>query len=116
MNIDKILKMTIKHDDYIDQYLQDKETQRLWLENNLKEFIKDGNINAFIHSMECIIRARGRGSITAMAKTLKMDRSNLSEILHNKKRPHIETVFKLIEGLGYQFSVQLKTSSRKRTA
>ncbi|MBO6088032.1 helix-turn-helix domain-containing protein [bacterium] len=110
MDIDKIIETSIKHDDYMIKCLQDKEKQRVWLETNLEEFVKDGNIDAFIRSLEYVIRARGRGAITALAKDLGMDRSNLSEILNRKKTPRIDTVFKLINGLGYDYNIQLKSA------
>jgi probable addiction module antidote protein len=110
MDLDKIIETSIKHDDYMMEYLQDKEKQRVWLETNLEEFVKDGNIDAFIRSLEYVIKARGRGAITALAKDLGMDRSNLSEILNRKKTPRIDTIFKLINGLGYDYNIKLKSA------
>ena len=110
MDIDKIIATSVKHDDYLAEILQDKEKQRLWLETNLEEFIKDGNIDAFIRSLEYVIKARGRGAITALAKDLNMDRSNLSEILNHKKTPRIDTVFKILNGLGYSYNIKLHSA------
>ena len=110
MNIDKIVETSVKHDDYMAEYLQDKEKQRVWLETNLEEFVKDGNIEAFIRSLEYVVKARGRGAISALAKELNMDRSNLSEILNHKKTPRIDTVFKLINGLGYSYNIKLQSA------
>ena len=74
----------------------------------LEEFAKDGNIDAFIRSLQHVVKARGRGAITSLAKELKMDRSNLSDILNGKVQPKISTTLKLINGLGYK--IQLKTA------
>ena len=65
---------------------------------------------AFIRSLEYVVRARGRGTITALAKDLGMDRSNLSEILNHKKTPRIDTIFKLINGLGYDYNIKLQSA------
>jgi len=110
LDIEKIIASSIKHDDYMEEYLQDTEKQRLWLETNLEEFVKDGNIDAFIRSLQYVLKARGRGAITALAKDLHMDRSNLSEILNRKKTPRIDTVFKLINGLGYTYNIKLQSA------
>lgn len=110
LDIDSIVATSIKHDDFVDEWLQDKETQRAWLETNLEEFVKDGNMNAFIRSLQYVVKARGRGAITQLAKDLKMDRSNLSEILNHKKTPRIDTVFKLLNGLGYKYDIKLKSA------
>lgn len=110
MDIEKIVATSVKHDEHLEEWLQDKEKQRLWLETNLEEFVKDGNIDAFVRSLECVVKARGRGAISALAKELNMDRSNLSEILNHKKTPRIDTVFKLINGLGYSYNIKLQSA------
>lgn len=110
IDIEKLLATCIHEEDELNEWLQDPETQRVWLETNLEEFVKDGNIDAFIRSMQYVIKARGRGAITALAKDMHMDRSNLSEILNRKKTPRIDTVFKLINGLGYTYDIKLHSA------
>ena len=68
----------------------------------------DGNINAFIRSLGHVVKARGRGTISSLAKELNMDRSNLSDILNGKVQPKISTTLKLLNGLGYK--IELKTA------
>ncbi len=108
LDMDKIMNDTISHDELMKQHLQDKDYQRVYLETSLEEFAKDGNINAFIRSLQYVVKARGRGTITSLAKELKMDRSNLSDILNGKVQPKISTTLKLINGLGYK--IQLKSA------
>ena len=72
----------------------------------LEEFAKDGNINAFIRSLQYVVKARGRGAISSLAKELNMDRSNLSDILNGKVQPKISTNLKLINGLGYKIHLK----------
>ena len=110
IDLTKLLETSVNHDEYMDEWLQDKEKQRLWLETNLEEFVKDGNIEAFIRSLQYVVKARGRGAVTSLAKELHMDRSNLSEILNGKKTPRLDTVFKLVKGLGYDYSIQLQSA------
>ena len=85
---------------------KNKDYQRIYLETSLEEFAKDGNIDAFIRSLQHVVKARGRGAISALAKELDIDRSNLSDILNGKVQPKISTTLKLINGLGYK--IQLK--------
>ena len=106
MDIEKILETCIHHEDYMIECLQDKENQRLWLETNLEEFAKDGNINAFIRSLQYVVKARGRGAISALAKETKMNRSNLSDILNGKTIPKIDTTLKILNGLGYKIQLE----------
>ncbi len=108
LNIDKIMANSIKHEDFMHEKLQDKEFQRIYLETSLEEFAKDGNINAFIRSLQYVVKARGRGAISSLARELDMDRSNLSDILNGKVQPKISTTLKLINGLGYK--IELKSA------
>jgi DNA-binding phage protein len=107
ININKRIANTISHDELMQKHLQDKDYQRVYLETSLEEFAKDGNISAFIRSLQHVVKARGRGAISSLARELNMDRSNLSDILNGKVQPKISTTLKLINGLGYK--IQLKT-------
>ena len=108
LDMDKVMANSISHEESMEKHLQDKDYQRVYLETSLEEFAKDGNIDAFIRSLQHVVKARGRGAITSLAKELKMDRSNLSDILNGKVQPKISTTLKLINGLGYK--IQLKTA------
>jgi DNA-binding phage protein len=108
LDMDKIVANTISHDELMQKHLKDKDYQRVYLETSLEEFAKDGNINAFIRSLQHVVKARGRGAISSLARELNMDRSNLSDILNGKVQPKISTALKLINGLGYK--IQLKSA------
>lgn len=110
LDINTIIETSVKHDDFMVDWLRDRETQKNWLETSLEEFTKDGNIDAFIRSLNYVVKARGRGAITALAKDTHMDRSNLSEILNGKKTPRIDTIFKLLNGLGYSYNIRLQSA------
>jgi len=108
LDMDRIMTESISHEKLIQKHLQDKDYQRVYLETSLEEFAKDGNINAFIRSLQYVVKARGRGAITSLAKESGVDRSNLSDILNGKVQPKISTALKLINALGYK--IQLKTA------
>ena len=108
LDMDKVMANTVSHDDYMHEKLQDKDYQRIYLETSLEEFTKDGNINAFIRSLQHVVKARGRGAISTLARELNMDRSNLSDILNGKVQPKISTTLKLLNGLGYK--IELKSA------
>ena len=108
LDMDKVMANTLSHEDYMNKKLQDKDYQRIYLETSLEEFAKDGNINAFIRSLQYVVKARGRGEISALAKELDMDRSNLSYILNGKVQHKISTTLKLLNGLGYK--IELKSA------
>ena len=107
LDMNKVAASTIDHNDYMQKKLQDKDYQRIYLETSLEEFAKDGDINAFIRSLQHVIKARGRGAISTLARELDMDRSNLSDILNGKVQPKISTTLKLLNGLGYKIELKL---------
>ena len=94
--------------------LQDNDYQRDWLELTLNEFLTDGDLDTFIRCLTDVVKARvkasGRGEITRLAKKLKIDRSNLSEIVNGDKQPRLETAFKLLNGLGFKYDIKLKSA------
>ncbi len=105
--MNKVIANSVSHDDLMLEHLKDNDYQRIYLETSLEEFAKDGNINAFIRSLQHVVKARGRGAISALAKELDIDRSNLSDILNGKVQPKISTTLKLINGLGYKIQLKL---------
>lgn len=100
-------------DDYLER-LQDKKYQKEWLELTLNEFLEDGNVETFIRCLTDVVKARvkssGRGEISRLAKELKIDRSNLSEIVNGDKQPRLETAFKLLNGLGYKYDIKIQSA------
>lgn len=108
LDMEKVMANSVNHDEYMQEKLQDKDYQRIYLESSLEEFAQDGNIDAFIRSLQHVVKARGRGAITSLAKELNMDRSNLSDILNGKVQPKISTTLKLLNGLGYK--IELKSA------
>ena len=96
-------------DDMIEQ-LQDPEFEAGWLELTLQEFLEDGDFSTFIRCLTYVVKARGHGEISRLAKASSIDRSNLSEILNGKVTPRIDTAIKLIRGLGYECDIRLKTA------
>ena len=100
-------------DDHLER-LQDTEYQKEWLELTLNEFLEDGNIETFIRCLTDVVKVRvktsGRGEISRLAKELKIDRSNLSEIVNGDKQPRLKTAFKLLNGLGYKYDIKLQSA------
>jgi len=119
MNLDKDkLKKYIENapdfeTDHISR-LQDIEYQKGWLELTLNDFLTDGDLDTFIRCLTDVVKARvkssGRGEITRLARELKIDRSNLSEIVNGDKQPRLETAFKLLNGLGFKYDIKLKSA------
>ena len=105
MDIKKIKKLTVSHDDYMYEKLQDREYQKGWLKISIMDYIETGDYSEFYRALEQVIKARG--TIKEFAERVGMDRSNLTEILKckTKSAPSITAIGKILKGLGYTLSV-----------
>ena len=101
--------MTIKHEDYLNQRLQDLGFQQLYLKESILAYIEDGDYCAFYRALEQVIKARM--TVKQFAEQIGMHRSNLVDILHCKtKAPTLLTISKILDGLGYTLSVDTKSA------
>jgi DNA-binding phage protein len=100
---DKIKQMTMSHDDFMQKQLQDEEFQYAWLRQSIEEYIEDGNFAVFYRAIERVVKART--TVSQLARELKMNRGNLSEILNGKIEPKMQTTFKILKGLGYDITL-----------
>ena len=105
-----IRENTLDFDEHMIQELQNPEYEQGWLEITLQDFLEDGNIDTFIRCLTYVVRARGRGEISNLAKITKLNRTNISDIVNGKTKPHLDTAFKLLNGLGYKYEIKLKTA------
>ena len=101
--------MTIKHNDFVNEWLQDQENQNIYLRDSLLEFSEDGDYTEFFRSLEQVIKART--SVKQFAESIGMQRTSLVDLLHGRtKAPTIATINKILDGLGYEIKIQLKTA------
>lgn len=106
VNIDKILKDFKSHEEYLSEKLQDEIFQKEFLRVSIEEYAEDGDFKEFFRSLEQVIKARG--SVRSFAEKIDIDRSNLCDILNGKTIPRIDTLNKILKGLGA--SITIKTA------
>ena len=58
MDIEKLKKENISHEEHMNTVLQDEEYQKMYLNSAIQEFISDGNYDLFFQSLEQVVRAR----------------------------------------------------------
>ena len=101
--------MNIKHENFVNNWLQDKENQEIFLKDSLLEFVEDGDYSEFFRSLEQVIKART--TVKQFAESIGMQRTNLVDLLHGKtKAPTISTINKILDGLGYEIKLQPKSA------
>lgn len=87
----------------IEQELKTEDDIKEWLSMNLEAYLDDGNLNAFVRSLEYVVRAKD--TISNLSKKTGISRSNLYAIFKGEVTPQFDTVLKVLKELGYTLKV-----------
>lgn len=87
----------------IEQELKMEDDIKEWLSLNLEAYLEDGNLNAFVRSLEYVVRAKD--NISNLSKKTGISRSNLYAIFKGEVTPQFDTVLKVLKELGYTLKV-----------
>lgn len=87
----------------IEDELKTEEDIKEWLSLNLEAYLEDGNLNAFVRSLEYVVRAKD--NISNLSKKTGISRSNLYAIFKGEVTPQFDTVLKVLKELGYTLKV-----------
>ena len=87
----------------IDNELKTEEDIKEWLSLNLAEYLEDGNLNAFVRSLEYVVKAKD--NISNLSRKTGISRSNLYAIFRGEVNPQFDTVLKMLKELGYTLKV-----------
>lgn len=83
--------------------LKDEEFQREYMNESLREYINDGDFNAFFRSLEMVIKSRD--SISGFCEKAGIDRAMLYQIFKGERVPKVDTLAKILKTLGYSLKV-----------
>lgn len=87
----------------IDNELKTEEDIKEWLSLNLAEYLEDGNLNAFVRSLEYVVKTKD--NISNLSRKTGISRSNLYAIFRGEVTPQFDTVLKMLKELGYTLKV-----------
>lgn len=87
----------------IENELKTEEDIKEWLSLNLEAYLEDGNLNAFVRSLEYVVRAKD--NISNLSKKTGISRSNLYAIFKGEVTPQFDTVLKVLKELGYTLRI-----------
>lgn len=96
-------KNSVYLEDFLIEKLQDREMAKEFLNVSLENLLEDGDLNAFLNSLELVVKSRQ--SLLSFAKETNLSRSNLYGIFKGKKKPQLRTVLKILAKLGYTLKV-----------
>ncbi len=91
-----------KFDEFTGKELKNPEIAKSYLEENIKEYLKDNNTEIFLHCLKPLIQAQG--PISHFAKKVGVNRTYLYKIFNNKVKPEFSIIIKIIDNLGFEFS------------
>ena len=103
MDIEKLKKENISHEDHMNDVLKNEEYQKMYLNTAIQEFISDGNYDLFFQSLEQVVRARM--SISVLSQKTGITRKALYEMFKGERTPRLDTIGKLLKELGYTLQV-----------
>ena len=103
MDIKKLKKEGISHEEHMKEVLKDEEYQKMYLNSAIQEFITDGDYDLFFQSLEQVVRARM--SISELSQKTGITRKALYEMFKGERVPRLDTIGKLLKELGYTLHV-----------
>ena len=97
-----------KLDEYLKTTLADPERARGYLQLALEEFQEDGDMEAFLTALRSV--AQAQGGIAQLTDQTGINRQHLYKALSNKGNPKLDTLTRILQGLG--FRLRLDTFAR----
>lgn len=110
-----VIKMNIKYEDFHLQQLKNPEYQKEWLRVTALEYIKTGNYENFFSDLEDVIKANT--TVTEYAERVNMNRNQLIKLLNGTtKAPSLDTINKVISGLGLNYELKAEIQLVQKSA
>lgn len=89
----------------LDYLKDDIELQKEYISNLLTEYIKDNNIEAFLLSLEPLIKIQG--SVAEFAKKSGINRTYFYKLFKHEVTPEFPTIARIIKSLGFDIDFKL---------
>ena len=89
-----------KLDDHLKEVLTDPERAQGYLQLALEEFQEDSDLEAFLTALRSV--AQAQGGIAHLAKQTGINRQHLYKALSGKGNPKLDTLSRILKGLGYR--------------
>jgi probable addiction module antidote protein len=98
--------------DYQRQRLSDPQEAQAYLEVALEEYEEDRDREAFLLALRNV--AEAQGGLGALAERTGLNRENLYRALSQRGNPRLDTVGRILHGLGFRLA--LRRSDARRDA
>ena len=101
----KSVKTLPQYETWLLESLKDKAEAETYLQVALDEYQKDGNNEALMVALRHV--AQAQGGMAQLAEKTKLSRETLYRTLSKKGNPKLQTLGKLLKGLGFHLAIEV---------
>lgn len=98
---------TTSYKEWLLEKLKDPKEAQGYLEVTFEEYMKDGDIQTFLLALRDVVEARC-GTLGELASKTKLNRQHLYKVLSTKGNPQMNTIFTIMNALGFQITFKFK--------
>ena len=92
--------------DYHIEQLRDPEDAKIYLSVALEDYEQNGDIEAFLLAVRDV--AEAQGGMSKLAERVSLTREGLYKALSENGNPQLNTMGKILYGLGFKFSIETR--------
>ncbi len=92
--------------DYHIEQLRDPEDAKIYLSVALEDYEKNEDIEAFLLAVRDV--AEAQGGMSKLAKRVNLTHEGLYKALSENGNPRLNTMGKILHGLGFKFSIEAR--------
>ena len=90
------------------EQLRDPQDAKLYLSVALEDYEEDEDIEAFLLAVRDVVEAQG--GISKLANRVDLTREGLYKVLSESGNPQLDTMSKILHGLGFRFSIEARNN------
>jgi len=106
VNAKKHIEDYPKYEEWVVESLENKDEAVVYLQVAFDEYQEDGNTEAFLLALRHV--AMAQGGIAKLADKTELSRETLYRTLSKKGNPRLQTLGKLLSGLGFHLVVEAR--------
>ena len=92
--------------DYHIEQLRDPADAKIYLSIALEDYEKNEDIEAFLLAVRDV--AEAQGGMSKLAERVNLTREGLYKVLSENGNPQLNTMGKILHGLGFKFSIEAR--------
>ena len=98
------MKKSRPFEEYLIEKLEDPEYAQVYLETALEEYAKDRDSDAFLLALRDV--AEAQGGLGKLADETELNRAGIYKALSVRGNPRLDTMERILHGLGFRLSIE----------